>query len=80
MASGEGKCLRHLRIQEYFQTKSSRAVPPGSSLEKLLLSIREEDAALRHLLAPGTCLIPADLLMLLSTCGAASGTLSARLG
>lgn len=31
MASGEGKCLRQLRIQEYFQTKSPRALPPGSS-------------------------------------------------
>lgn len=39
MASGERKCQRHLRIQECFQTKSPRALPPGDS-ENFLCSIR----------------------------------------
>ena len=73
MASGEGKGPRHLRIQEYFQTKGPRALPPGS-FENFCFIRVEEEAAQTHLLAPGTCLIPADLLVLLCGCRAASGT------
>lgn len=73
MASGEGKGPRHLRIQEYFQTKGPRALLPGSSENFCFIRV-EEEAAQTHLLAPGTCLFPADLLVLLCGCRAASGT------